>query len=121
MQNVEPLAAFITRENIGGSITLGMPDVQSCTGRIREHIEDIEFFDGFRVDLAMAAGERVIAGHPLSGIPGAKSLPAIPIALPLGFNHMKWILSPGCGHKSGNIAESNGPDNGELGKANEIC
>ena len=46
MQDVEALHALVAAENVRRRIALGMPDVQACARRIREHVEAVELLAG---------------------------------------------------------------------------
>jgi hypothetical protein len=43
VQNVEAAHAFVTRDDVGGGVALGMSDVQARAAGVREHVEDIKF------------------------------------------------------------------------------
>ena len=43
MKDIKTLAPLVTANNICGSVTFGMPHMQSGTGRIRKHIETVKF------------------------------------------------------------------------------
>src|SRR4029077_3531596 len=100
---------FVTRENVCRGITFRMAHMEAFSRRVGEHIENVVFRQLVRRGLAMTLSEGVAAGHRFIRIPGAKSLFALPMALPFGLDQMKRILSA-C-HKRGNIAESDGRNN----------
>ena len=53
----------------------------------------------------MALREGMAERQGFTGVPGAKSLLLLPVALPLGLEQMKGVLSASGRHKRGNIAE----------------
>ena len=67
MQHVPAPHPFVTGDDIGRNIAFGMAHVESGSGRVREHIEDIKLGLG-RVDLR------------------TKRLMLAPVGLPLRFN-----------------------------------
>src|SRR5205085_10480302 len=42
MQNIESAQPLVTRDDVRGSVTLGMSDMESGAAGIREHVEDEE-------------------------------------------------------------------------------
>ena len=42
VQDVETAHPFVPRDDVGGGVALGMPDMQASAARIRKHIEDVE-------------------------------------------------------------------------------
>ena len=63
MQDVEPFQPLVTGENVGSDITQRMTDMQTGTGRIREHVEHVKF------------GTSSILGDAIGMIFAPKSLP----------------------------------------------
>gem|GEM_PF-6294815 len=44
MQYIVSFKHFLPRQGVSSNISLGMSDVQSCTGRIGEHSQNIKFW-----------------------------------------------------------------------------
>ena len=78
MQNIEATHPFVTSDNIGGRIAFWMPDVQTCSARVWEHVEDVE--------LRLRLVEIFVAG-----IWCMKTLPLFPDRLPFWFDLMEWV------------------------------
>src|SRR6476659_5532497 len=65
MKDVVAAHAFVARHNICRGVTFGMPDVQPRAARIREHVEDVEFWLGtIEVFLARIGGVKCPAFIP---------------------------------------------------------
>ena len=97
VEHMEALRAFVAGEDVGGGVALRMADMQAGARRVGEHVEDVELGELLRAGRGVALGERMAGGHGFAGVPGAKSLLLVPVALPLGFDQMKRILSAsGC-------------------------
>ena len=79
---------FKTAEDVGGGVTLGMPDVEAGARRIGEHIQDVV--------LRLRGIEVVIAW-----VRGAERLMFLPVLLPLGFKigEWKWFTLVGHGER----------------------
>ena len=43
VEDIEALGALVTGDDVGGGVTLRMPDVQTCAGRVGEHVEYVVF------------------------------------------------------------------------------
>src|SRR6267142_6517009 len=109
MQNMQSLRSFVPREYIRRRVALRMPNMKSGPRRVGEHVEDVVFWEFARGRLAVALSKWMTDWHHFIRVPGAKSLLALPMALPFGLDQMKRILSA-C-HKRGNIAKSNAGNN----------
>ncbi len=72
VQHIKAPHAFVSGDNIRGDVALRMPDVQSRSGGIREHVQHVKL------------GLGVIQFSP-------KDLVILPILLPLGFDSL-WIV-----------------------------
>src|SRR5947208_458457 len=103
---MEALRAFVAGEDIGGGIAFRMTYVQARARGVWKHVEDVELGDLLWRRIGMALGEGMSFGDGFPRIPGAESLLLIPMALPLGFDEMEWILAASTCHKGGNIAEN---------------
>ena len=82
MENLLPLHAAITTNDVGRGVPFGMPDVQPRTARIREHVEHIH--------LRLVRIERA----------GRKGLMFVPKSLPLGFESFGVVAR----HKNSQIS-----------------
>jgi hypothetical protein len=78
MQDIESTHALVTRDDIRGSITFGMANMQACATRIGKHVEDVKF----RL--------RGIEAF-LTGIERVKELSLFPDGLPFWFELVEWI------------------------------
>ena len=67
MENIEAFHAQVPADDICCGISLGMADMQSGSGWIREHVEDVDT-------------------RPLVFVGSAKSPGPVPVLLPLRFN-----------------------------------
>jgi hypothetical protein len=97
MKHIEPASSFIARQNIRGSVPLGMTDVQASPGRIGEHVEYIDL--GWQ--LLMPLGEGMAVGDALAGIPSSKRFLRLPSGLPFRFDQIEWILFARTRHQRG--------------------
>src|SRR5438045_7166326 len=78
MQDIAAAHSLVTRNDVGGGVTLRMAHVQAGAARIREHVEDVEF--GFLgVETFLARVRRV------------ENLAFIPDFLPLRLNLVERI------------------------------
>src|SRR4029453_13263398 len=78
MQDIESTHALVTRDDIRGSITFGMADMQACAARVGKHVEDVKF----RL--------RGIEAF-LTGIERVKELSLFPDGPPFWFELVEWI------------------------------
>src|SRR5262245_24394755 len=78
MQNIESAHTLVTRDDVRGSITFGMANMQSSAARIGKHIEDIKFWP------------RGIETF-LTGIGRVKKLLLFPNGLPFRFEFVEWV------------------------------
>src|SRR6266404_1042647 len=78
MQGVESAHSFVTRDDVGRSVALGMSDMQTRAARIWKHIEHIEL-GFFRIEILLARTRRV------------KNLALVPNFLPLRLDLVERI------------------------------
>src|SRR5262245_58850217 len=114
MEDIIPKGAAVTREDIGSRVTFRMSDVQPCTRRVGEHVEDVILGQVLRLNLTVALGERMVVWDDVSGVPRAERVLFIPVTLPPGFDQIERILLASDCHKRGNISQTSRSDNVRL-------
>src|SRR5688572_10029789 len=111
MQHIESASAPIAGEDVGGGVTLRMPDVQARAAGIRKHVQNVKL-GGQLVGSRLLSGapvpqtERMSLRDDIAGIERAKCLLFVPNLLPFGFNQMKRVLSATACHRARDDAES---------------
>jgi hypothetical protein len=119
MQDMIPLGAAISGEDVGGGVTFGMADVQARAGRVGEHVEDVVFAgelfggDGF-IPQSVPLAERVVGRDGFAGVPGAEELVISPVLLPFGFDEMERIRPACAEHRGGVSGNRAGVGNGRV-------
>ena len=83
MQDVESAHPVITAVDVSCGIAFRVADMQAGSGRVRKHIKDVELRLG-------------------SLVSGGKGFMVEPVALPLGFDDIEWVLLAEFGHNSAN-------------------
>src|SRR5436190_5232005 len=78
MQDIESAQALVTRDDIRGSITFGVANVQACAARVGKHIQDVK--------LRLGGIETFLAG-----IGRVKELSLFPDGLPFRFELVEWV------------------------------
>src|SRR3954454_10954156 len=88
VQDIETAQPLIARNNVSGGVTLGMPDVETSTTRIRKHIQHI---------ILRLGGIEVW----LSRIRRLETLLVFPDSLPFRFDLIKRIWFASLAHEQG--------------------
>ena len=73
VEDVKALAALVPADDVGCSVSFGVPNVQARAGRVREHVETVEF----------RFGKIVVR---------LETLIVCPVLLPFGFNFFEVII-----------------------------
>ena len=93
VQHIKAAHALVAGQDVGGGVTLRMPDVQPSPGGVRKHVEYVIFRNVTGICVRVPFIKWVVGRDSFTGVPGPKRLAVMPMLLPLRLENLERILS----------------------------